>query len=409
MDIINDRKLIFHTLYNIIEENKYSNIELRKIQSNHQAFITDMVYGILERKATLDFVIQSLSTVSFQKIHPNVRILLYMGIYQLLFMRVKDHAAVYETVELGKEILHKGSIKFLNGMLRNLQRKRDSIEKMIKDSDMDIRYSISKEFLQLLREDFDEQTVETILKDSLEPKYNHVYLRRKEMEIIGFLKQKNIPHCKKEDFLIFRGPMSLLEIFYKAGDISYMDISTSAIRYVIPEKVDRVLELCAAPGGKTTLIADVLPHAEIDAIEIHSHRAEVLERNLKRMGIQNVQVIVADGIHFSSSKPYDLVSIDAPCSGSGVIGRRPELRYKINRKMIKELQSTQFDLLSNAIEQTKAKGTILYSTCSILKKENEEVIEKVTNAFPVTKVKQALILPTDGKEGFYIALLKKDE
>lgn len=399
-----DREIVFDILYNVIYEDGFSNLLLKKSDFDSRPFATDLVYGVLERKIIFDEIIKELSKIEYKKIDKKAIILLYMGLYQLIYSGVKDYAAIYEVVELAHKFLNKGAAGFINGILRNIQRDLEIVEK-IKSKGWEYEYSINIELLNMIKES--KLDTKSVLNSSFEPPFVHLYIRKNAENIERTLKQNNIKYEKKDDFMFLKNyDHKVLSSFYRRGEYSIMDHSTSVIRKLLPDDIDTVFDMCAAPGGKTILMADAMPNATIKAADINAIRVGLIDSNIKRCGLENVHTAVNDARIFDG-KHYDLALCDVLCSGSGVISRKPELKYKIDYKMIEELNEKQLAILKNAINQVNEDGYIIYSTCSILKRENQDIVEKVIKEGTVEKIKEELVLPSKYNEGFYACLLKR--
>lgn len=406
----NDREIIYSVLYDSIINGRFSNDALRRVKSEHMPFITDTVYGVIERKNTLQYILDSFSKMKKNKIQDEVRILIYIGIYHLLYTNIKAYAAIYEVVEMVKKKTNKGAASFANGILRSVQREKSKILKDIANSDFSIKYSVSEEFIKLLRVNLSDEEIESFLKHSFESPLVHVYVRRNEEDILKTLDENAMNYTKKDDFIFIKNfNRSALKPFFEKGDLAILDYSTSFIRKAFSniekENIKTGIDLCAAPGGKTLLVSDALGSPKIVSEDINDTRVNLLLRNINTWGLSNVVAKLSDATEYEGGT-YDLVVADVPCSGSGVIRRRPELKYKIDKSSIDELNVTQKKILSNAKNYVKDNGYIVYSTCSILNQENEDVLEYAKRELGMEVLWHETFMLNTEHEGFFASLLK---
>lgn len=403
---INDREIAFDIIYKVIYDDGYSNLLLKNTQLDSRPFVTDLVYGVIERKLTLEEMLRVLSNKDLEKIDEKVVVLIYMGLYQLFYSNTKDYAAVFEVVELAKKMLNKGAAGFVNGILRSAQRMGDDLTNEVYGKGWEYEYSINHELLSMIKEN--KANTLAILQATFTPPKVHIYVRRNMAKIKATLESNEIKFKEKEDFLIIQNYRhSVLTSFFINGDYTITDYSTSIVRGLAPDdSIDTIFDMCAAPGGKTLLLADKFPNAQIKASDINKNRVTLLINNIRRWGLTNVTCGVHDARNFDG-KEYDLVLCDVLCSGSGVISRKPELKYKINYNMIEELNAKQIEILKNAANQAKKDKYIIYSTCSILKRENRDVVDRVAEENNLSIIKDITIFPSKDSEGFYACLLKK--
>ncbi|MDY3946552.1 MAG: transcription antitermination factor NusB [Ezakiella sp.] len=401
----NNREIAFDLLYRILIEDAFSNIALQKKVDN-RPFITELVYGVIERKLTLNHIMMKYSKLKEDKIHDKAKILIYMALYELLYMKSEDYAVINEIVELAKKMLNTGAAGFINGILRSCQRDHVVLDE-IDNSDFEIKYSIGSELLDMIKKSYRGKYI-PILENAFQKSKVHIYIRKNRDGILNSLKSNKIGYKELEDFLILsKYDHNALADYFRRGEFAIMDHSTSSIRKLLKNilKVDSIIDLCAAPGGKTLLVADTFVDADITACDINETRVRLLKENIVRWGLKNVDVKVNDA-RLNDGNKYDLAICDVPCSGSGVLKRRPELKYKINYEMISELNKKQRAILQNAISQVDSGGYIIYSTCSILKNENEDIVSEYIDE-SVKIVDKTLVLPNEINEGYFACLLKK--
>lgn len=402
---LDDREKVFDILIKVLYEDAFSNLLLKNTDFEVRAFATDLVYGVIERKMTLDEIIRRLSKINYNRIDKKTMVLLYMGLYQLIYSRVKDYAAINEVVEIAKKFLNQGAAGFINGILRSAQRQEKTLLQEVYNMGWEYEFSINVELLNMIKEL--KLNTREILESTFKPPRVHLYVRKNMENILRALDQNNIKYNVKNNFVFVENyDHKILSSFFRRGEYSIMDYSTSVIRQLVPKDTKTVFDMCAAPGGKTLMIADLLPNAKIKSSDINEIRVNLIHENIKRWGLNNVTASVNDARVFDGNK-YDLVVCDVMCSGSGVISRKPELKYKIDYKMIEELNSKQIEILKNASNQVNDGGYVIYSTCSILKRENSDIVDEVCKDGSLKKIKDILVIPSSDSEGFYACLLKK--
>ncbi|MCI6609927.1 MAG: methyltransferase domain-containing protein [Ezakiella sp.] len=407
----NDREIIFNVLCSVLLDGRFSNETLRHVKSEHMPFITECVYGVVERKVTLDYIFKSVSKLPDKKVDDKVRVLLFMGIYELCYTKSKDYAVIYETVEIAKKHFHVGAVKFINGILRQIQRTKCELIEEINNLSPQVKYSVSYEFYALLKEEYSDTEIEKMLVQSLKSPNVHIYVRRNIEKIENTLKENKVNYEKKDDFLILEGfNYDILRNYLNYGDAAILDYSTSAVRdalnHIGNKKIETVIDLCAAPGGKTLLISDYLNAPKIVSQDINNKRVELLTKNLQKWRLNNAISKLADATNYEGGS-YDLVICDVPCTGSGVIKRRPELKYKIDKKAVEQLNVIQKKILMVANKYVEEDGYIIYSTCSILKYENEAILEYAKSALGLNVVWCKYMDIDDLHEGFFVSLLKR--
>lgn len=387
------RKIAFEALLDIYENKLYSNLAINKYikensikESIDRGFFTQLVYGVVEKDRYLDFVIERFSKV--KKISKKVRIILKIGIYQILFMDgVKDFAAVNETVKLSK-IYVKSSAGFINAILRNTIRNKNNLEVNKDDivKYLSIKYSYEENLIRLFLEMFEQDFLQDMLESFDEkPKlYGRVNLNKiKREELLKKLEDTNIKATKvnliEEAILIENIKDIENNELFKKGYFTIQDISSMMVCKVPTIKDGmKILDICAAPGGKTTHIAERLNgNGKIISKDIFDHKLKLIKNSIDRLDLKNIELKNEDALVFNEDEvnKYDLVLCDVPCSGFGIVRRKPEIKYK-NIDEIEKLPHIQYKILLNASKYIKDDGEIIYSTCTINKKENIEVVNR---------------------------------
>ena len=439
---MNSRELAFKTLYDIERNKNYSNISINKnfknvnISDQEKGLATELIYGIIENKYYLNYIIDKLSKIKSKKMSTYVKISLWLGIYQILFLdSIKDHAAVNESVNLIKKYDKKSS-GFVNAILRNVLRQKDSImeikDKEIKD-ELSIKYSYNPWIVEKWIKDFGQEFTEDLLDANAEKP--NLYIRTNTLkisrdELIGKLAKEGIKCTKVNgiDEAIMVQNLKNIEgnELFKLGYFTIQDISSMLVGKIAnPEKDSKVLDICSAPGGKTTHVATIMENTgQVIARDVFDHKLKLIKSTVNRLGLTNVSVENRDALKLddNSIDKFDYVLADVPCSGLGIIKRKPEIKFK-EKSELSGLPDIQIKILNNASKYVKENGTLIYSTCTIHDEENINVVEqflkenKNFELVPIENINIDLenqekgyikIYPNiHGMDGFFIAKLKR--
>ncbi|WP_122638331.1 16S rRNA (cytosine(967)-C(5))-methyltransferase RsmB [Romboutsia sp. Marseille-P6047] len=437
------RELALKVLLDIEENNNYSNIAINKhfknINMNNQdrGLATELIYGVVENKYYLDYIIDKLSKIKCKKMNIYVKILLRMGIYQILLLdSISDYAAVNETVSLVKKY-DKRSSGFVNAILRNVIRQKDTIGEVdIKDDTimyLSTRYSYKPWMIKNWINNFSKEFTEDLLEANNEKP--SVYLRTNTLKIT---RDELIEKLINEGVVCSKVPMveeaikveNLKNIennqLFKDGLFTIQDISSMIVGKVMnPKENSLVLDVCSAPGGKTTHLATLMNNTgQVISRDIFEHKLKLIQSTVDRLGLTNVDVQSFDAsiLDESSVDKFDYVLADVPCSGLGIIRRKPEIKYK-EKAELKGLPDIQKTILNNASKYVKIGGTLVYSTCTIQDNENIDIINDFLannsnfTLVPIGEVKVDLDNQENGYlkiypnihdiDGFFIAKLKR--
>lgn len=429
------RELALKILYKIDNEKAYSNIILNEeINKNRKiiderdiGFISEIVYGVTTWKLTIDEIIRKYSKIRLKKISPWIITILRMGVYQIVFLdKVPKSAAVNESVNLAKRYGHKSSSNFVNAILRKISKKDyedffdidDNIERISKTTSMPV-WIIEK----LLKEkDIDE--VENICKNSnIRPKItvriNKLKTNKEEIKKILAKEKIEFKECELDDFLILEKVKNIENFdLIKNGYLTIQDKGAGLIALVLnPKENEHVLDACSSPGGKTTYMAEMMNNrGKIVAWDIHEHRVNLVEKNAKRLDINIINTECKDATKYEEKykERFDKILLDVPCLGLGVLKRKPDIKWQRKEEDINEITKIQKEILNSCSKYLKENGELVYSTCSILKDENEKIIkeflEKNKNfeAIEISGKQQYIQLYQDKEnDGFFICKLKK--
>ena len=379
-------KYVTMGLISKVDKGAYSNIVLNDafreffLSPKEKAFMTEIFYGVIRNKKFLDYIIERY-TKDIRK--EWIRNLLRISIYQITFMNSDNKGVVWEATELAKKYSI-GISKFINGTLRNYLRNKDSELKRLDDEkNYEVLYSIPKWFYDTLEKQYGNDNLKQAITSLKKIPYLSVRvnkLKYSEEEFEEFLKEKDIQIIKKVDTVYYvNSGLIINSEEFKTGKIIAQDASSYLAAKnlgAIPNEL--VLDICAAPGGKTAVLAEEMKNSgEIIAIDIHQHKIKLIDTNMKKLGINIVKAIVMDARNVNKQgRKFDKILVDVPCSGYGVIRKKPEILYSKNRENIEELAKLQLEILNSAADILKDGGELIYSTCTIIAEENTDNIEK---------------------------------
>ena len=427
---MNDLELILNSLVRIIYEDKKSNEEINYLEKrvDNLAYATKIIYGVLENKVYLDYMIDKLSKIRLKKIHKNVLTILEIGVYNIYFLETKDYATVDKLVELTKR-KNKRSSGFVNAILRNFIREEKEIAK-IKISDdiksLSVRYSMPEDITRYIFDNYGMDYTKAFLRYSNSEAVLSIRINRlktnkksliKRLRDNGFEIEESII---SENALLVKNPSGLVATSeFRDGIFTIQqEASMKTVEVLDPKKDSKILDLCAAPGTKTSYLAEYSRNSgKIIANDISKNKLGLIRENIERLGLTNIELTSFDASVYRSDfeEEFDYVLVDAPCSGLGVMARKPEIRYNRTIYDIKNLARLQRQILATAIRYLKPNGTLVYSTCTLGKIEN-------LDNFKFLKADERLTpLEIDGKkylefvsfedktDGFFISKFKKND
>ena len=392
------REVALKTLYRINNEGAYSNIALdeeisknaQKLNAKDIGLISEIVYGVITWKLTIDEIIKKYSKIRLKKISPWILDILRLSIYQIVFLdKIPKSAAVNEGVNLAKRYGHRSSSGFANAILRKVEKQDYEDFKNIKDEKerLSKQYSMPLWIIEeLMEEGLELEKIEEIyISSNIRPKVSIRIntLKTNKEELKQILENENIKATDGilKDFLVLDKAKNIerLESF-KNGLFTVQDEAAGlTARILNPKKGENILDACSSPGGKTTYIAQLVENeGQIIAFDIHEHRTRLVEQNAKRLGVNIIETKVQDASKFEEKyvNKFDKILLDVPCLGIGVLKRKPDIKWQKKKEDVKEISKIQYKILENCSKYLKPKGELVYSTCSILKEENENLIEK---------------------------------
>lgn len=401
---VNTRELILGILLEVNKEGQYSHLVIRStlekyqyLEKQERAFISRVCEGTLEYKIRLDYILNQFSTVPAEKMKPVIRELLRSSVYQILYMdSVPDSAVCNEAVKLARKKGFYNLTGFVNGVLRKIAREYGSIRFPGKDQPeeyLSVIYSMPKWLVQRFLEQYGFEKTEKMLESFLKEKPTTIRIREYLVDkkaVLESLERQQVtvekaPYIENAYYLKNYDYLPALEAF-RMGTVQVQDVSSMLVGDIAdPKEGDYVIDLCAAPGGKTLCIADKLKGTgRVDARDISRSKTDLIRENAIRQSFLNVVVSEKDASQLDSDslEKADILIADVPCSGLGVMGRKTDIKYKMNPAKIQELAGLQRQILEQASTYVKPGGTLIYSTCTITNEENLDNVKWFTEHFP---------------------------
>lgn len=399
---VNERELVLEILLEVLEKGAYSHVVLRNVLSKYQyldkrerAFITRVSEGTIERMIELDYILDQFSKVKVKKMKPVIRNILRSAVYQLKYMdSVPDSAVCNEAVRLAVRKGFGTLRGFVNGVLRGVARGLGGVtypkEKLRR---LSVLYSMPEWILQLWLEMYDEGTVDKMLAafQAERPLTVRCNLKNNSADELREKLNRDGVKVERHPYLSYAFMISGYDYLerldsFADGDFYVQDISSMLVGEAAGVKAgDNVIDVCAAPGGKSLHLAEKLDGTgHVEARDLTEYKAELLEDNVARAGFPNISVRVWDALVLDEAavETADVVLADLPCSGLGVLGKKADLKYRVTPENIEELANLQKEILQNARAYVKQGGTLVYSTCTISPAENMENVCWFLRQFP---------------------------
>ena len=422
LQIINDVLYKGAFLEESLEILKKSNIDERDYN-----FIKEITTGVIRNRTYLDYVIKINSRVKIKRIHKIILSILEMAIYQMYFLdKVPDYSIVDESVNLAKIYGNRGSISFTNGILRSIS-KKDAPQVKIEDSidNLSTFYSHPKFYTEYFYNNYGEEFTKKLLKanNEMPPFTIRVNtLKTSKSDLMSNLKELGfeIEETVYDNALNILNPKGVIDTkYFDEGHFYVQDLGSILVAsFLNPRENSSLLDLCAAPGGKTTHLAELMNNTgEIIACDKSQGKIKLIQENAKRLGVKNIETRVNDArvLNKDFIDKFDYVLVDAPCSGTGLYRKKPDIKWNKDLEDIKSLAEIQLEILDKAKDYVKDGGELLYSTCSLSKIENEDVVNKFlenNKNFKIKKLRNREVLKlfpsTDGSDGFSITLMEKN-
>ena len=409
----------YRILNQYFEDESFLNIalneELKKseLKREDKDLCTTIVYGTIQNLLAIQYQLQPY--IKGKRVKKKIKTLLYLSLYQLIYLdKIPEYAVINEAVNIAKKQGYQTS-KFVNAVLRNFVRnERRSLEGLDELERISIETSHPLWMVKMFNKQYGlEKTKKICLEDNTPPtrsgRVNTLKASKEELLKEGCFKEGTL---SKDALLYNKGNLALTS-YFKEGKVTIQDESSQLVaRLLDPQKTDYVLDMCSAPGSKTTHLSALMENqGKIEAYDLYEHKVKLVEYNLRRLGVKNVHIQAGDSTKLKevySEKTFDRILLDAPCSGFGVLKRKPEIKYH-DSSIMDGLVSLQELLLENAYYLLKNDGTMVYSTCTINKKENELMIQKFIEKHPDMEViKQRTILNYEyHTDGFFMCKMKK--
>lgn len=429
---VNERELVMEVLMAVTRDGQYSHLALgsmlekyQYLSKNERAFITRVSEGTLEHMIEIDYIINQFSKVKVNKMKPVIRAIVRSAVYQLKYMdSVPDSAVCNEAVKLAGKRGFSGLRGFVNGLLRNISRNMDAV-KYPDPSDkirwLSVTYSIPEWIVKQLLSDYPEETVAAILEDFQKEKPTSVRCNLSKIsreDLKKALEEESVtvklhPTLDCAMYLSDYDYLGALECFEK-GYFQVQDVSSMEVAvWAAPNEGDYIIDVCAAPGGKSLHLADMLRGTgHVEARDLTEYKVNLILDNIERSGLNNIDAVCMDATvpDETSIDKADIVIADLPCSGLGVLGKKTDLKYKMTEQMQQDLVKLQREILSVVHRYVKPGGKLLYSTCTIHRAENEENAKWFEAQYPeFEKVRERQFIPgVDESDGFYIAEFRRN-
>ncbi len=421
---MNIRDIAYNLIIEWDSKSTYPNLALKKAlrtveNERDRRFISALVYGVVEKKITLDHFINQCTDRTADKMNVEIRSALRMGIYQMFYMNVPAAAACNTTVELVKQHRFSHSSGFVNAVLRRCDRERETLL-TLKKADYSVRFSIDPALVELLLDQYGKETFLSII-ENISSSDNSVYLyhnlkRGDEWGFFDALSKDGISVSASEVPHLFRSENGFAveaSLAYQEGWFHIIGKNSAKAASFVSADAQTILDLCAAPGGKTFVIA-ALTNGQIRAFDIHPHKVKIIAEGAKRLQHENIQTECKDAsiTDDTLTESADFILCDVPCSGLGIMGKKPDIKYK--EYISRDFTDLQYKILKNAALYLRAGGKLVYSTCTLDRRENELQIRKFldnhSNFSLDTSAHESgyhTFLPQDGEDGFFIAVLRK--
>lgn len=421
----NARKIAVKTLVKIGDEGAFSNLAVNEALKNadlddrDKALATALIYGVLDRQITLDYILSKFLKTPIRKISAYTLAVLRTALYQIKYMdKIPESAAVNEAVKLIKSSNNNRNAGFVNGVLRNVLRTEVELPTGNSAEDLSIKYSCPLWITQSFIKDYGSETAIKLLDESLKTpltvlRINTVKTNIKAVENELVKQGVEVKSGNEENSLeLTKGTDISSNELYKKGYFYAQDYASQrAIALLSPKPGDRVLDICSAPGGKSFTSACLMENkGEIIACDLYPHRVELIKKSAERLGFDCIKTKVADALEYNPELgEFDLVICDVPCSGLGVIRRKPEIKYTAQSDL-DELKNIQLKIAKNALKYLKKGGKMLYSTCTLRREENEKLVISLKKEYNDLKLlgEHTFMPHINSSDGFYCAVLQKE-
>lgn len=422
---MNVRELALEVLLEI-EKGEKSHLILRSVLEKYQyltkqerAFLTRVTEGTVERRLELDYIINQYSKVKVKKMKPVIRNLLRLAVYQMKYMdNVPDSAACNEAVKLAVKRGFGNLRGFVNGVLRNIARNLDHIEYPEKEQTipyLSVMYSMPEWIVKMWVSDYGREKTEEILQNFYIERPTTIRINENQISKMALIDKLEREGVKVEEHPFLQSALLISNYDYLGaldsfleGDFQVQDAASIQVAESAGIKEDDyIIDVCAAPGGKALHAAQILNGTGfVEARDLTEYKVSLIRENIWRMGFTNIEAVQQDATIYdeASEAKADVVIADLPCSGLGVLAKKTDLKYKMTPETEKEVAELQRQILKTVHRYVKPGGTLIYSTCTICKSENEENAKWFVENHPQFELRwEKQIFPGRETDGFYIA------
>lgn len=401
-------------LVKVFNENAYLAIVINNtfnelnLSLNDKKIYTKIIYGVVEKRLLLDYNLASL--IKGKRVKPLIKNILRIGVYVIDYMNMKDHFIVNELVSTIKKTDYKSAM-FINGVLRSYQRvDKPSLDKLSELERLSIELSIPIDLCSMLYKQYGNKMKDFFVEGNSYNSYRINTLKTNVSDVLKVLDSESIKYEINGVNVLTKDTLINHELF-KNGLIIAQDSSSIRVGEIVnPVPGSSVLDVCSAPGGKSMHMAAIMNNTgSITSCDVYDHKLEKINANAAKLGVSIVNTILADGTSYNYNNTYDYVLADVPCSGLGVIGHKPDLKYHLTIKDIEDINALQKQIINHVKNFVKNGGYLIYSTCTINKLENEWFIKDfLRENKEFIKIEEEIILPNSKQDGFYICKMRKE-
>ena len=395
------REQIVDLLIEVEKEQSYAQLSLKNaledLEARDKALATEIFYGTLKYQIQLDYWLNQYSKTPVKKMKPLIRNLLRMSIYQMVYLdKIPASAIINEAVKIAKKRKFQGLSGFVNGLLRNMEREKENLSfpdpKKSLNFSYSIQYALPEWIIEMWLEQYSKEEVSAIceaLNKRAEVCGRCNTLKGDKEALMSTLKAEGVEiqpgRLLDEAFYVKKLDKLQNLASFKVGAWTVQDESAMLVAHVVaPEKGDTVLDMCSAPGGKSVHMAALMENkGNIVSCDVHPHKLELIEKNAKRLGVTIISPTLQDGTVLNEQfvEKFDKVLLDAPCSGLGIMKRKPDIRHNKTKEDLEDIASIQRAIVKNAVRYLKPEGRLVYSTCTISYEENEKMAHEIAEQY----------------------------
>lgn len=395
------REQVVDLLIEVEREQSYAQLSLKNaledLDVRDRSLATEIFYGTLKYQIQLDYWLNQYSETPVKKMKPLIRNLLRMSVYQMVYLdKIPASAIINEAVKVAKKRKFQGLSGFVNGLLRNMEREKENLSfpnpKNSLSYAYSIQYAIPEWMITMWLEQYSKEEVAAIceaLNRRAEVSGRCNTLKGDKEGLIATLKAEGVEvepgHLLEEAFYVKKLDRLQNLASFKVGAWTVQDESAMLVAHIVnPQKGDTVLDMCSAPGGKSMHMAALMENkGNIISCDVHPHKLELIEKNAKRLGVTIISPILQDGTVLNEQfvGKFDKVLLDAPCSGLGIMKRKPDIRHNKTKEDLEEIAKIQKAIIKNAVRYLKPEGRLVYSTCTISYEENEKMAYEMTQQY----------------------------